>query len=107
MNKMVIWFDLDGVIFDSYEVWDQVVQGILKHHGVAYTQQIREELWRIPMEDVNAYLLQLVESSLDENEFERQKMNQLQSLYRAVDSFFAFQIHSHLRTSPQVAINTR
>ena len=63
MNKMVIWFDLDGVIFDSYEVWDQVVQGILKHHGVAYTQQIREELgvfqwkmltriycnlWRIP-----------------------------------------------------------
>ncbi|WP_242616149.1 hypothetical protein [Streptococcus parasuis] len=56
MNKMVIWFDFDGVIFDSYEVWDQVVQGILKHHGVAYTQQIREELWRIPMEDVNAYL---------------------------------------------------
>ncbi|BCP59525.1 HAD family hydrolase [Streptococcus parasuis] len=84
MNKMVIWFDLDGVIFDSYEVWDQVVQGILKHHGVAYTQQIREELWRIPMEDVNEYLLQLVENSLEENELERQKMNQLQSLYRDI-----------------------
>lgn len=84
MNKMVIWFDLDGVIFDSYEVWDLVVQGILKHHGVAYTQKIREELWRIPMEDVNAYLLQLMENSLDENEFERQKMNQLQSLYRDI-----------------------
>ncbi|MBV1943989.1 HAD family hydrolase [Streptococcus parasuis] len=84
MNKMVIWLDLDGVIFDSYEVWDQVVQGILKHHGVAYTQQIREELWRIPMEDVNAYLLQFVENSLDENELERQKMNQLQSLYRDI-----------------------
>ncbi|HEO8608783.1 TPA: HAD family hydrolase [Streptococcus suis] len=84
MNKMVIWFDLDGVIFDSYGVWDQVVQGILKHHGVAYTQQIREELWCIPMENVNGYLLQLVENSLDENELERQKMNQLQSLYRDI-----------------------
>lgn len=84
MNKMVIWFDLDGVIFDSYGVWDKVVQGILKLHGVAYTQQIKEELWRIPMEDVNAYLLQLVENSLDENELERKKMNQLQSLYRDV-----------------------
>lgn len=84
MNKMVIWFDLDGVIFDSYEVWDQVVQGILKHHGVTYTQQIEEELWRIPMEDVNAYLLQLVENSIDENELERQKMDQLQSLYRDI-----------------------
>ncbi len=84
MNKMVIWFDLDGIIFDSYEVWDQMVQGILKPHGVAYTQQIKKELWRIPMEDVNAYLLQLVENSLDENELERQKMNQLQSLYRDI-----------------------
>jgi beta-phosphoglucomutase-like phosphatase (HAD superfamily) len=40
-NKTVIFLDLDGVIFDSYGLWDEVIEKVLALANISYTQTIK------------------------------------------------------------------
>jgi FMN phosphatase YigB (HAD superfamily) len=55
-NKTVIFLDLDGVIFDSYGLWDEVIEKVLALANVPYTQTIKKHLWRLNMVEAQAYL---------------------------------------------------
>ena len=55
-NKTVIFLDLDGVIFDSYGLWDEVIEKVLAIANISYTQTIKKHLWRLNMVEAQAYL---------------------------------------------------
>lgn len=55
-NKTVIFLDLDGVIFDSYGLWDEVIEKVLVLANISYTQTIKKHLWRLNMVEAQAYL---------------------------------------------------
>lgn len=55
-NKTVIFLDLDGVIFDSYGLWDEVIEKVLALANISYTQMIKKHLWRLNMIESQAYL---------------------------------------------------
>lgn len=55
-NKTVIFLDLDGVIFDSYGLWDEVIEKVLALANISYTQTIKKHLWRLNMAEAQAYL---------------------------------------------------
>lgn len=55
-----IFFDLDGVIFDSYGLWDNVVSHLLALKGLSLTKDIQEHLWSLSMVDADRYLTSLL-----------------------------------------------
>ncbi len=55
-NKTVIFLDLDGVIFVSYGLWDEVIEKVLALANVPYTQTIKKHLWRLNMVEARTYL---------------------------------------------------
>lgn len=55
-SKSVIFLDLDGVIFDSYGLWDEVIEKVLALANISYTQTIKKHLWRLNMIESQAYL---------------------------------------------------
>ena len=55
-SKSVIFLDLDGVIFDSYGLWDEVIEKVLAIANISYTQTIKKHLWRLNMVEAQAYL---------------------------------------------------
>ncbi len=57
--KNVIFLDLDGVIFDSYDLWDMAVAKFLNLAGISYTSEIKAELWQLNMPEAEHYLEQL------------------------------------------------
>jgi HAD superfamily hydrolase (TIGR01509 family) len=85
MTYQVVFFDLDGIIFDSYDLWDKAIENLLYDYGVSYTQVIKKTLWEIPMTQANKYLKSLIEDSINDNLFESQKMQYLRSLYKHVE----------------------
>ncbi|SFF83894.1 HAD family hydrolase [Streptococcus equinus] len=61
-NKNIIFLDLDGVIFDSYDLWDDVVQEFLAMANVDYTDEIKKHLWRLNMPEAELYLAEFFTS---------------------------------------------
>lgn len=61
-NKNIIFLDLDGVIFDSYGLWDDVVQEFLAMANVDYTDEIKKHLWRLNMPEAEMYLAEFFTS---------------------------------------------
>lgn len=57
--EKVIFLDLDGVIFDSYGLWDEVIEQVLSHANIPYTQAIKKQLWRLNMIEAQEYLASL------------------------------------------------
>ncbi len=55
-SKSVIFLDLDGVVFDSYGLWDEVIEKVLALANMSYTQAIKKQLWRLNMPEAQAYL---------------------------------------------------
>ncbi len=55
-SKSVIFLDLDGVVFDSYGLWDEVIEKVLALANISYTQTIKKHLWRFNMVEAQAYL---------------------------------------------------
>lgn len=84
MAHITIFFDLDGVVFDSYDLWDQVVSQLLAVYGVSYTETIKQNLWQLSMKEANDYLLSLISTEVDELAFEQAKSELLLASYRQV-----------------------
>ena len=84
MTYKAIFFDLDGVIFDSYDLWDQAVSQLLADYGVSYSEEIKQTLWQLPMTEANGYLLGLIDEFVDEGGFEKQKRSYLKKRYQTV-----------------------
>ena len=61
-NKNIIFLDLDGVIFDSYDLWDDVVKELLAMANVDYTDEIKKHLWRLNMPEAELYLAEFFTS---------------------------------------------
>ncbi|MBJ7540896.1 HAD family hydrolase [Streptococcus sp. SL1232] len=57
--EKVIFLDLDGVVFDSYGLWDEVIEQVLSHANIPYTQSIKKQLWRLNMIEAQEYLASL------------------------------------------------
>ncbi|WP_423215593.1 HAD family hydrolase [Streptococcus equinus] len=55
-SNKVIFLDLDGVIFDSYSLWDDVIKEFLAMANVDYTDEIKKHLWRLNMPEAELYL---------------------------------------------------
>ncbi|MGT2906698.1 HAD family hydrolase [Streptococcus dentiloxodontae] len=84
MTVSAVFFDLDGVIFDSYDLWDRVVEKLLKNYGIHYHDFMRQRLWQLSMTQINAYLLELINQKVTEKELEERKMAIAKELYSCV-----------------------
>lgn len=51
-----VFFDLDGVIFDSYQIWDDLVNHLLALKSLSLTDQIQDQLWSLSMSEADTYL---------------------------------------------------
>lgn len=54
--KTIIFFDLDGVIFDSYGLWDKAVEDFLSTVNLTYTTEMKQKLWQLNMLEAEHYL---------------------------------------------------
>lgn len=80
----VILCDLDGVVFDSYGLWDQVVAMLCQRYGAEYTEVLRRELWALPMSEIDAYLADYLGVSTEVERVIEEKFEMAAALYAQV-----------------------
>ncbi|MBJ8326218.1 HAD family hydrolase [Streptococcus pacificus] len=83
----VIFLDLDGVVFDSYHIWDQVVETLLAQNGLRLTPIIRQRLWQSTMTQAEQYLLSLLGKEWTLEDLRREKDRLLVRAYEKVTLF--------------------
>ncbi|MBJ8350007.1 HAD hydrolase-like protein [Streptococcus zalophi] len=82
--KKVIFMDLDGVIFDSYHIWDQVVETLLAQNELSLTTTIRQKLWNSTINQAEDYLLSLLGNDWTLEDLRREKDRLLVKAYEKV-----------------------
>lgn len=82
--QKIVFFDLDGVLFDSYDIWDQMVKDLLERYGIPFTDELQAKLWNMEMEQADLYLTHLLADFLDETSFKAAKEDYLLTAYQSV-----------------------
>lgn len=82
--QKIVFFDLDGVLFDSYDIWDQMVKSLLERYGIPFTNELQARLWNMEMEQADLYLTHLLADFLDETSFKSAKEDYLLKAYQSV-----------------------
>ncbi|CAM4189578.1 hypothetical protein AT575_05110 [Streptococcus penaeicida] len=82
--QKIVFFDLDGVLFDSYDIWDQMVKSLLERYGIPFTDELQAKLWSLEMDQADLYLTHLLADFLDETSFKVAKEEYLLEEYKSV-----------------------
>lgn len=83
-NRRVLLCDLDGVIFDSYDLWDNVVESLCQQYGVANNMTLRQRLWDLPMSEIDGYLANYFGVPEESERVRQDKMKLARALYEEV-----------------------
>ncbi|MBM7636501.1 HAD family hydrolase [Streptococcus saliviloxodontae] len=83
-NSRALFLDCDGVIFDSYGIWDEVVSQLLSSHGKVYTEAIKSNLWHLSMTQADHFLYELLKDEVTREAYQSQKEELLEKAYAQV-----------------------